>query len=526
MSDPIVETRLGKLKGSIEVNILGNSYYAYKGVPYAKPPVGQLRFQDPKPVEPWIDIRDATEFAPICAQKSFLGKFEGSDDCLYLNIYVNSMDASKCRPVMVWIHGGGFVSGDGNDGLYSPDYLMQKNIVLVTINYRLGVFGFLNLEHEVAPGNQGLKDQVMALQWIRDNITNFGGDPENVTIFGQSAGGASVHFLAISPLGKGLFHKAICQSGVALMPGTYLTLNPQRFVHQMCARLGFHDQDPLKIVEFLRTIDCLKLIEIQDQLLTKEERIQTLFPFGPGVDNKSERPFMPIHPTIASEAGIQVPLLIGYNSREAIFSLKSIGTDLDKFDEDFERFLNPNVTKTLSDKYDLSPDDLKRLYFGKDRISDNDVEKLLDLMGDVKYIEGIHTVVRIQVEKGSAPTYLYQYTYDKTISFIKKLLGTEVRGAGHIDELQHLFHAKLYEKYSFEPLKRGTDSFKIMEQMVELWTNFAATGGRPTPATSNILPFYWRPVNDTAVFQYFNVNEDPRMEMTLNLEKRLSCHKF
>ncbi|XP_033219251.1 juvenile hormone esterase-like [Belonocnema kinseyi] len=123
---------------------------------------------------------------------------------------------------MVWIHGGGFVFGSGNADLYGPDFLVRKEIVLVTINYRIDVLGFLNLGLETAPGNQGLKDQVMALKWVKDNISNFGGDPNNVTIFGESAGSASVHYLTQSALAKGLFHKAIAQSGTALNPWTHM----------------------------------------------------------------------------------------------------------------------------------------------------------------------------------------------------------------------------------------------------------------------------------------------------------------
>lgn len=217
--------------------------------------------QDPEAIDSWNGIKDATKYAPICAQKnSFSQSFEGSDDCLYLNIYVKSIESNVQLPVMVWIHGGGFVIGDGNDSFHAPDYLVHKDIVLVTINYRLGVLGkiylkivsftlmiqhntqnlgdtmnklsrswrlimkhkfisnnrvhwisdwkftfigFLNLEDNIAPGNQGLKDQVMALKWVRDNIVNFGGDPDNITIFGESAGGASVHYLTLSPLAKG-----------------------------------------------------------------------------------------------------------------------------------------------------------------------------------------------------------------------------------------------------------------------------------------------------------------------------------
>lgn len=133
----------------------------------------------------------------------------GSDDCLYLNIYTTELKPEVPRAVMVWIHGGAFYSGSGNDDIYGPDYIVEKNVVLVTINYRVGIIGFLNLDDEEAPGNQGLKDQVMALKWVKRNIEKFGGDPSNVTIFGESAGSASVHYLTLSPLAQGIIFERL-----------------------------------------------------------------------------------------------------------------------------------------------------------------------------------------------------------------------------------------------------------------------------------------------------------------------------
>ncbi|KAK0073339.1 hypothetical protein PV325_009859 [Microctonus aethiopoides] len=182
MENPIVEVCQGKLRGINEKNINGINYVAFRGVPYAKPPIGNLRFKDCEPVESWIDVRDAVNFGNRCAQKEFLtGTILGSDDCLYLNIYTPTLDPITPKAVMVWIHGGAFICGSGED-----DFC-----------------GFLNVEDEEAPGNQGLKDQVEALKWIQQNIAQFGGDPNNVTIFGESAGGAAVHYLTISPLSQG-----------------------------------------------------------------------------------------------------------------------------------------------------------------------------------------------------------------------------------------------------------------------------------------------------------------------------------
>ncbi|XP_011645490.1 venom carboxylesterase-6-like [Pogonomyrmex barbatus] len=195
----------GKLIGIVEKDVYNNSYIAFRGIPYAKPPIGELRFKDPVPVESWTGDKDASAYGNISVQLNpFTREVMGDEDCLYLNVYTTKLESSKKRSVMVWIHGGAFSMGSGDATFHAPDYIIQKDVVLVTLNYRLGVLGFLNLYDEVATGNQGLKDVILALRWIQKNISVFGGDPENVTIFGGSAGGAIVHYLTLSPLAKGI----------------------------------------------------------------------------------------------------------------------------------------------------------------------------------------------------------------------------------------------------------------------------------------------------------------------------------
>lgn len=216
MIETQVITGSGPVSGIIEQGI-----YRYAGIPYAAPPTGSLRWQPPQPPVPWTEVRLLDDFGPACCQ-SMLGLDpaikEVGEDCLYLNVWTPSIDSFSSLPVMVYLHGGGFARGTGIAPLYNRPYLSQKGIVLVTINYRLGALGFLAhpaLSAESSngrSGNYGLMDQIAALQWVRSNIRSFGGNPDNVTLFGQSAGGASVIALMSSPLSKGLFHRAIAQS--------------------------------------------------------------------------------------------------------------------------------------------------------------------------------------------------------------------------------------------------------------------------------------------------------------------------
>ncbi|CAG2063575.1 unnamed protein product, partial [Timema podura] len=179
------------------------------------------------------------------------------------------VSASILKPVMFWIHGGSFQSGSGSSKFYGPDYIVAEDVVLVTINYRLGVLGFLDVEGSDVVANNGLRDQVMALRWVRDNISQFGGDPENVTIFGESAGATSVHALLLAPSSEGLFHKAIAQSGTVLLCQVKSTVSNQR-AFRLGKALGCETKDPQKLVEFLRTIPDQDLILAQGKALTDE----------------------------------------------------------------------------------------------------------------------------------------------------------------------------------------------------------------------------------------------------------------
>jgi para-nitrobenzyl esterase len=230
-ADPIKTSR-GLVSG---VAIADGAVRSYKGIPFAKAPVGHLRWQPPQPAEPWTGTRVADKFSASCVQRDPVGGHSiftrvfytpikpMSEDCLYLNVWTTPSAGEK-RPVMVWIHGGGFLGGSSAVEIYDGAELARKGVVFVSFNYRVWKFGFLALpelsqesEHHVS-GNYGLLDQIAALQWVQENIAAFGGDPDNVTIFGQSAGSASVNFLMASPLAKGLFHRAIGESGGAFAP--------------------------------------------------------------------------------------------------------------------------------------------------------------------------------------------------------------------------------------------------------------------------------------------------------------------
>ncbi|XP_014644062.1 PREDICTED: liver carboxylesterase 1-like [Ceratotherium simum simum] len=230
-SQPVVDTVQGKVLGKyVSLEGFAQPVAVFLGIPFAKPPLGPLRFAPLQPAEPWHFVKNTTSYPPVCSQDPVAGQMlsdlftnrkenitlKFSEDCLYLNIYTPADLTKKSRLlVMVWLHGGGLVLGGAStyDGL---PLSAHENVVVVTIQYRLGIWGFLSTGDEHSQGNWGYLDQVAALHWVQENIANFGGDSGSVTIFGESAGGESVSVLVLSPLAKNLFHRAISESGVAV----------------------------------------------------------------------------------------------------------------------------------------------------------------------------------------------------------------------------------------------------------------------------------------------------------------------
>jgi para-nitrobenzyl esterase len=306
----IVETGLGKLEG-----FESDGVRVFRGIPFAKPPVGERRFRAPEPPEPWTGVRDATRFGASAPQPPLmlaaLPGFdigEQSEDCLYLNVYAPSgASRTNRKPVMVWIHGGGFVIGSGSQSIYDARKLARRgDVVVVTINYRLGAFGFLDLgQPERAASNAGLLDQIAALEWVRDHVEAFGGNPGDVTIFGESAGGMSVGSLLGCPAARGLFHKAIPQSGSC--QAVHDRESAAAVTAAILTGLGMTTPN----VKQLREVPAEKLKQVQQSVTMQLMLIGggQLLPFQPVVDGAS----LPRHPLDEIREGLarDVRLMVG-----------------------------------------------------------------------------------------------------------------------------------------------------------------------------------------------------------------------
>jgi len=319
----IADTRCGKIEG-----ILENNMFVFKGIPYAAPPIGNLRWLPPQPVIPWEGVRPAKEFGAIAPQNDLPGgdvvgldvNEPQDEDCLFLNIWTRGLD-NKRRPVMIWIHGGAFIIGSGSQTTYRNHNLVaRKDLVLVSINYRLGAFGFMNLKEITggkipATGCEGLLDQIAAIQWVRDNIEAFGGDPENITVFGESAGGMSIGSLMAMPAAQGKFHKAILESGAANTVGSLDEGIEIATEFLDILEMKATDTDAVRSLPVEQILDAQQKLGVLLQL--KEGRIT---PFQPIVDGDA----MPEIPIKAIEKGsaAEIRTLAGTNLEE--FKLFSI----------------------------------------------------------------------------------------------------------------------------------------------------------------------------------------------------------
>jgi para-nitrobenzyl esterase len=307
----LVETRDGKLEGDRDEGVS-----VFRGIPFARPPVGELRFAAPRPAAPWTGLRPATRFGPAAPQETAalvgFGVSETSEDCLTLNVWTPGVEGR--RPVMVWIHGGAFVYGSGSQAIYDGAALAQRgDVVVVTVNYRLGALGFLHLQELLGDemdctANAGLLDQVLALTWVRDNIDAFGGDPSNVTIFGESAGGMSVASLLGMPAARGLFHRAIVQSG---SPHNALSTDSATDVARtLLSDLELEPGDARKLLE----VPVPALLEAQQRTFMAVMRERRELPFRTTVDGDVFP--RPPQGAIADGFAADIPTLVGTTADE------------------------------------------------------------------------------------------------------------------------------------------------------------------------------------------------------------------
>ena len=445
-ADPLtVKTAQGKVRGK---TLNDGKVKAFLGLPYAAPPVGDLRWKAPQPPAKWKSERDATSFGARCAQGHvyddmiFQDRGE-SEDFLFLNVYSPADATAKSKlPVMFWIHGGGYIAGASSEPRHNGDFLPTKGVVLVTINYRLGVFGFLateDLAEEAngAAGNYGLLDMVAALRWVKANISKFGGEPDNVTIFGESAGSFAVSTLMASPMARGLFQKAIGESGSAFAgtPPTGSLEAKEKKDSEWVASLG------VKSTQELRAWPTGKILEAANGKLKYSN--------PPYVDGRLLTE--PVEATYAAGMQAHLPLLAGWNRDENIGLSKGMTVEkwkayaAEQFNERAEEFLKLYPGETDEQASRSAAD-----YGGDNFIA----------FAAWKWIEAHRTT-------GTSPIYRFHFE----LPALPSKYHPDV-AAFHSDDIEYIFGT--LDTRPGETIR--PEDRKLSEQMMSYWTNFAKIG--------------------------------------------------
>jgi para-nitrobenzyl esterase len=438
------DNRVQVTGGVIEGVMQKDGIRVFKGIPFAEPPVGNLRWRPPQPVKPWSGIRSAKAFGAAPMQDGLAPTLLGvpnrrSEDCLYLNVWTRAKAAGERLPVMVWIHGGAFVFGSTSQPIYEGSRLAEKGVVLVTVGYRLGPFGFLahpELTREAggSSGNYGLRDVVAALEWVRDNIAQFGGDPKCVTIFGESAGGGAVSILSVCPKAKGLFRQAICESGPGFTPA------------KTAAGEAFHLTPTLAVAE-KEGEAFLARIKAKDIAAARALSADAVLKGGGSASATFDGDFLPGDQYGLFEAGKfnDTPILVGSNSDDGgmfvpfpispawfLDGSKALGSYADKLLAVYPHKTEAEATRSAR-----------------------------DVVADATFRWPAWTWARLQSTKGKGKAYLYYFDQPKN-------------GAGHAAEIGYVFgHPP--ESGLFVRTAKAEDA-RLSETVINYWVNFARSG--------------------------------------------------
>jgi para-nitrobenzyl esterase len=457
---PTVRVDTGALRGTL---LAGGAVRGFLGIPYAAPPTGDRRWSPPQPAAPWTGVRAATAFGARCVQArvydDMVFRDEAGEDCLYLNVWTPAR--AERLPVMVWIHGGGFVAGSTSEPRQEGTRLAQKGVVVVSLNYRLDVFGFLAhpelTAERGASGNYGLMDMVAALAWVKKNAAGFGGDPGNVTIFGESAGSLAVSALMASPLAQGLFHKAIGESGAFFADGLPddAMRTPSRATSEA---LGLELQKAAGATSLagLRKVPAETVLKAARSFAGTRE-------FQPTLDGVVLP--RPVRDVFADGKQSRVPLLAGWNADELRFVVTLLSPARPTragFEEQVRKWFGAGADPVLAAYAPRSDEDA--------------VDAFAEIVSDLHF--GVPTWRFIESHARTSGAVVYRYRFDREIplpdgkTFLGRPATAQDVAARHAGEIEYVFGAlDSLTGAAWEPADRA-----LSERMMSYWTNFARTG--------------------------------------------------
>ncbi|XP_046419312.1 carboxylesterase 4A-like [Neodiprion fabricii] len=511
----------GRLRGINMVTHLGRRFSAFIGVPFAEPPIGDLRFKQAVPAGPWNGTLDASRMPNACIQIE--KKIIGDEDCLYLNVYTPQLPSSQnatLLPVMVFVYGGGFMVGRSTPDQRSPEFLLNKDVVLVVPNYRLGILGFFSTGDEVSPGNNLLKDIAEALRWTQRNIKYFGGDPNKVTLFGGSSGAACVRLLTLSPLTKGLFHQFMTHSTPQLYPPVP---EPYSVAATRATKLGEYLGCPTNTSTTL--VNCLMTFNgsylYDTDVLLRDVRTARPIVWYPVVEPDVEGALFTDTPAniIANGEQHDLPWVVVVTKGEGIVTT-AVYYDrpdlfqqfLDNVDSYLISFLRHDV---WSADVDAQTAALKSRYLN-DLTADRKLllHNLTDIISDYEFIYHIYNEAKQHANNPAYKSPVYFCTFDYRGTFSKSYMysngNAENWGAAHGDELIYLLPEPT--KNLALPGSEFTETdMKVVDTMVELWTSFA-TNGLPTTAALNDNAI-WEPFSSDEKYLQIGNDSDPGIQL-------------
>ncbi|XP_076286448.1 cholinesterase-like [Lasioglossum baleicum] len=488
VNTPIVETESGPVQGCLQSTAYLNvNFSAFLGIPYAEPPVRELRFRPPVLIQPWTEVFDATEEGPTCPQFDTLfdkNTYMGDEDCLNLNVYTpmldfNSTTTTKKYPVIVWIYGGGFSQGYKNQSVYGPDFFIEEGAIVVCANYRIGFLGFLNLGLPEAHGNAGMMDQVLALKWVQKNIAKFGGDPNNVTIMGESAGSSSVTLHELSPQSKGLFHKSIGQSGAPLILLSQSPFAALVSAFKLASLLGFYTLDRRQLLEFYRKANVHDLVMKTSNMYIFSDVITR--PFQPSIEDprvaNADEIFLSECPiTLMMEGQIHKgPKMLGFNTNELYTFADRTGIP-----QLLDLFLPYDVMVVI-------------------------VRELAQIITNITMTAETEMTQRFfAAHNNDQPVYYNILTY---IGFPHhELTFLPVQRTAHGDDLGLLFNN---HQYGLTNSTDPNDPLNVFRRKyAKMIVNFA-TGGNPTPISNNPVEAIWEPSGSSG--RQFQIDKESKM---------------